>query len=72
MKGNSNDDFRKTCKVGQYFYGRHRRNYGVWVYVSVSESAASGRFVDDFPTIEEARAFVWEKNGWGKPRKALS
>lgn len=52
-------------KDGQYFYGCHRNYYGVWVWDHVWENGASGRFVADFNTREEARAFVWRMNGWG-------
>ena len=61
------------AKVGQYFYGRHRSSFGVWVYDWVSEdgSASSGQFVGDFHTREEAREYVWKMNGWGTPKTAL-
>ena len=72
MTTNSNIDFRKTCKVGQYHYGRHRSSFGVWVYDFVSENATSASFVADFRTREEARAFVWKMNGWGTPKTALA
>lgn len=60
------------AKVGQYFYGRHRNMIGVWVYDHVWENGSSGQFVCDFHTREEARRFVWEKNGWGTPKTALA
>ena len=69
---NNDIDFRKTYKVGQYHYGRHRRFFGVWVCDSVSKNSASSSFVADFPTREEARLFVWEMNGWGTPKTALA
>ena len=61
-----------NAKVGQYFYGRHRSHFGVWVYDFVSKTAASGNFVADFNTREEARAYVWKMNGWGTPKTALA
>ena len=62
------------AKVGQYFYGRHRSSFGVWVYVYVNEEngSSSGAFVADFQSREEARAYVWKMNGWGVPKKALA
>ena len=60
------------AKVGQYYYGRHRSHFGVWVYDIVTDNFTSGNFVADFPTREEARAYVWGKNGWGTPKVALS
>ena len=64
----SNIDFRKTYKVGQYHYGRHRSQFGVWVCNFVTENASSSSFVADFNSREEARQFVWKMNGW-EPRK---
>lgn len=59
------------AKLGQYFYAPHRDWWGVWVYTHVSETGSCGSFVEDFSTIEEARKFVWEKNGWGQPKTTL-
>ena len=72
MATNNNIDFRKEYKVGQYHYAPHRNYYGVWVWVSVTEKSASGEFVADFRTKEEARRFVWQKNGWGTPKTPLA
>lgn len=72
MTQNNNIDFRKTYKVGQYHYGRHRSMFGVWVCDFVTENAASSSFVADFQTREEARIYVWKKNGWGVPKTALA
>ena len=72
MAQNNEIDFRKTFKVGQYHYGRHRRQFGVWVCDSVSQHSACCSFGSDFPTREEARQFVWEMNGWGTPKTALA
>ena len=72
MTTNNNIDYRKTCKVGQYFYGRHRGSFGVWVYERVWENGASAQFVEDFSSREEARAYVWKMNGWGTPKTPLS
>ena len=60
------------AKVGDYFYGRHRNMFGVWVYDTVTENYTSGNFVADFHSREEARAFVWKMNGWGTPKTALA
>ncbi len=65
-------DYRKTCKVGQYLYGRHRNMIGVWVYDQVSKDYTSAAFVRDFSSREEARAYVWTMNGWGTPTKPLA
>ena len=57
--------------LGQYYYKPHRNWWGVWVYIHVSETGACGSFVKDFSNIEEARAFVWEQNGWETPKNKL-
>lgn len=49
----------EKIKEGQYFYGRHRRLWGVWM-----KENGCGSFVRDFPTMEEARKAVYELNGW--------
>lgn len=72
MKTNTDIDFRKTFKVGQYHYGCHRNYYGVWVCDYVSQTSSSSSFVADFRSREEARAFVWKMNGWGTPKTALA
>lgn len=72
MTQNNDIDFRKTFKVGQYHYGRHRSMFGVWVCDFVSKTAASSSFVADFQTREEARLYVWKMNGWGTPKTALA
>ena len=61
------------AKVGQYFYGRHRRSFGVWVYDWVSEdgSASSIELVGDFQKREEASEYVWKINSWENPNTAL-
>lgn len=59
--------------LGQYHYAPHRCSYGVWQWDWVSETgAASGKFIKDFRTKEEAREFVWRMNGWGKPKNKLN
>ena len=62
------------AKVGQYFYGRHRSSFGVWVYdyVNNETGSSSGQFVADFKSREDARAYVWKMNGWGTPKTALA
>ncbi len=60
------------AKLGQYYYAPHRRSWGVWQWDWVSETGgASGKFIKDFCTREEAREYVWQQNGWGKPSKKL-
>ena len=57
--------------LGQYHYAPHRYSYGVWIWTEVNENSASGTFVKDFNSREEARVFVWKMNGWGTPNTPL-
>ena len=50
--------------LGNFYYAPHRTQWGVWQWDWVSENGASGKFIKDFRSKEEARAFVWENNGW--------
>ena len=58
--------------LGQYYYAPHRRSFGVWQWTSVNENGASGTFIKDFRSKEEAREYVWQMNGWGKPSRKLN
>ena len=58
--------------LGQYYYAPHRRNYGVWQWTEVLENGACGTFIKDFRSKEEAREYVWQMNGWGKPKTKLN
>lgn len=59
-------------KDGQYFYGPHRSQWGIWQYhdtkVSEQISYGNGTFIKDLPTKEEARREVYKLNGWGEPK----
>lgn len=49
---------------GQYYYARHRNMWGVWQHETLADGMSHGRFVDDFVTRAEARAYVFRANGW--------
>lgn len=68
----TNNNNARTEKVGQFFYGCHRSRYGVWVWDHVWQNGASGKFICDFNTREEARRYVWIQNGWGVPKSSLT
>lgn len=55
-------------KVGLYKFGRHRSQWGIWQYDSVSENGASAKFIKDVATYEEAVREVYRLNGWGEPK----
>ena len=58
--------------LGQYHYAPHRCYWGVWQWTEVSENGACGTFIKDFRSKEEAREYVWQMNGWGKPSRKLN
>ena len=60
------------AEIGKYYYAPHRRSYGVWQWDWISKKGASGRFVKDFQSKEEAREYVWKMNGWGQPKTKLN
>lgn len=68
----------RETKVGQYEYNIRGRAWNVYVCTSVSKdengrvNGSSWSYVDTFFLKEDARKFVWEKNGWGTPKKALA
>lgn len=58
--------------LGQYHYAPHRCFWGVWQWTEVTENGATGSFIKDFRTKEEAREYVWMMNGWGTPKTKLN
>ena len=57
------------ARVGQYKFGRHYRNWGIWMYDYVSATGYTAIFVKDVFSYEEAVREVYRLNGWGEPRK---
>ena len=55
-------------KVGRYYFGRHRRSWGIWQYDMVSETGASARFIKDVLSFEDAVKEIYKLNGWGEPK----
>lgn len=59
----------RTRKLGEYFFGRHYTQWGIWQVDSVSENGAtSGRFVKNVMTYADAVRETWSLNGWGTPK----
>ena len=56
-------------EVGKYYFGRHRRSWGIWQYDMVSETGASARFIKDVFSFEDAVKEVYKLNGWGEPKQ---
>ena len=55
-------------EVGKYYFGRHRRSWGIWQYDMVSETGASARFIKDVLSFEDAVKEIYKLNGWGEPK----
>lgn len=56
------------AQVGKYFFGRHRRCFGIWQYDMVSETGTTATFIKDVFSYEEAVREVYRLNGWGEPK----
>lgn len=54
--------------VGTYHFGRHRSNWGIWMWDKVTETFESSKFIKDVYTYEEAVREVYALNGWGEPK----
>lgn len=58
-------------KLGEYHYALRGNSWNVYVWTDVREGSASADFVARFNTKDDARAFVYEKNGWNEPKNGL-
>lgn len=56
------------AQVGRYWFGRHRGNWGIWQYDSVTATGSSSQFIKDVFSYEEAVRETYRLNGWGEPR----
>lgn len=56
------------AQVGRYWFGRHRSNWGIWQYDSVTATGSSSQFVKNVFSYEEAVRETYRLNGWGEPR----
>lgn len=63
----------RTPKVGQYEYSRRGNCWKIYQVVDVNlygyHSSPIGEYFHD---VEEARARVWQLNGWGTPKSKLN
>lgn len=56
-------------EVGKYYFGRHRRSWGIWQWDYVSESGSTAIFIKDVFNYEDAVKEVYRLNGWGEPKQ---
>lgn len=55
-------------KVGTYYFGRHYRNWGIWMVSSINNGVTMSVFVKDVCTYENAVKETYSLNGWGEPK----
>lgn len=53
---------------GQYHFGRHYRNWGIWKCDYCENGTTSSRHIKDVMTYEEAVRETYRLNGWGEPK----
>ena len=58
--------FIMVRKDGKYYFAPHRRFWGVWLYHESENGGGYGEFIQDFKTKEDAKSFVYNKNGYNK------
>lgn len=56
------------AKVGTYHFGRHRTNWGIWMYTQVDKTGSISKFIKDVFSFEDAVREVYNLNGWGEPK----
>lgn len=61
-----------NIRDGQYYYAPHRSVYGIWQNHELGNGRATGTFIKDCLTKEEARKEVYRLNGWDRPNKTQS
>ncbi len=57
-----------TLQVGTYHFGRHHRNWGIWVCTYVNNGVGSSSFVKDVYSFDDAVRETYRLNGWGEPK----
>ena len=58
-------------KVGTYHFGRHRRNWGIWMVESISNGVTMSCFIKDVYSFEDAVKETYRLNGWGTPKNIV-
>lgn len=53
----------------KYYFGRHRRNWGIWERVIREDGRIGSVHVKDVFTYEEAVREIYRLNGWGEPKQ---
>ena len=65
---NKNKLITMRATLNRFYHGRHRNQWGVWQYTSVTETGSISTFIMDAPTYEMAVMEVYRLNGWGTPK----
>jgi hypothetical protein len=58
-----------TYNVGTYYFGRHHRDFRIYVVTDKTEKTMAASPVKDVFTYEDAVKEVYRLNGWGEPKK---
>jgi hypothetical protein len=57
--------------VGTYYFGRHYRNWGIWVVVYSENGVTMADHVKDVTSYEDAVKETYHLNGWGEPKRII-
>ena len=60
-----------TKTVGTYYFGRHYRNWGIWVVIFNENGVTMGEHVKDVRTYEDAVKTTYALNGWKQPERIV-
>ena len=55
-------------QLNHYHFGRHRNQWGIWQYTTVTETGSSSTHIMDVDSYGEAVVEVYRLNGWGTPK----
>ena len=59
----------KMRKLGQFYFGRHYNNWGIWQVDWIGENGSySGKHIKDVNSYEAALREIHLLNGWQEPR----
>lgn len=60
-----------ATKIGQYYFARHRSQWGIWMVQSINNGVTMAAFIKDVFTYEDAVKTTCALNGWGEPKRIV-
>lgn len=60
-----------ATKIGQYYFARHRSQWGIWMVESINNGVTMSTFIKDVFTFEAAVKETYSLNGWGEPKRII-